>query len=34
MNQINITLVPLQPDEETGNWSEDDEMFVFRKVMG
>jgi GNAT superfamily N-acetyltransferase len=25
---------PAVPDEEVGNWSEDDEMFVFRKVMG
>lgn len=60
MNQINITLVPLRPDDreqfildnqwafkygaqqefglrdtrtEEGNWSEDDEMFVFRKVI-
>jgi GNAT superfamily N-acetyltransferase len=24
---------PAIPDEEAGNWSEDDEMFVFRKVM-
>ncbi len=40
-SQPNITLAPLQPDdrgpaipeEEAGNWSEDDEMFVFRKVM-
>ena len=24
---------PAIPDEEVGNWSEDDEMFVFRKVM-
>ena len=23
---------PAVPDEEAGNWSEDDEMFVFRKV--
>ena len=25
---------PAIPEEEVGNWSEDDEMFVFRKVMG
>ena len=24
---------PAVPDEESGNWSEDDEMFVFRKVI-
>jgi len=24
---------PAIPEEEAGNWSEDDEMFVFRKVM-
>ena len=24
---------PSIPDEEVGNWSEDDEMFVFRKVI-
>lgn len=24
---------PAVPEEEAGNWSEDDEMFVFRKVM-
>ena len=24
---------PAAPEEEVGNWSEDDEMFVFRKVM-
>jgi GNAT superfamily N-acetyltransferase len=24
---------PAIPDEEVGNWSEDDEMFVFRKVI-
>jgi len=25
---------PAIPDEEADNWSEDDEMFVFRKVIG
>ena len=24
---------PVVPDEESGNWSEEDEMFVFRKLM-
>ena len=24
---------PAAPEEDVGNWSEDDEMFVFRKVM-
>ena len=24
---------PAVPEEESGNWSEDDEMFVFRKVI-
>ena len=24
---------PTVPDEESENWSEDDEMFVFRKVI-
>jgi len=28
-----MSYCPAVPDEESGNWSEDDEMFVFRKVI-
>lgn len=30
---INISLIPLQPEDKEENWSMDDEMFVFRKEM-
>ena len=28
-----MSYCPAVPEEESGNWSEDDEMFVFRKVI-